>query len=193
MLYLQGCAYPYSFLDTQHRMHAAIAKFPCAQFYEGKLINARETLDRAPPWTTRLHRGRAPPPCFMAPYSFIDVAAGDDSQASASRSTQSISNPHEARMVAALLLHWQNDFGLDLRRDACVITFYSAQVSCIRRALRQTGVAGEVRVHTVDSFQGSEAAVCVCSFVRYCSISPVQKEGPLDIRVSRPGTVKSGS
>jgi superfamily I DNA and/or RNA helicase len=38
-------------------------------------------------------------------------------------------------------------------------------VSCIKQALAAAGLEG-VSVHTVDSFQGSEAQVCVCSFVR---------------------------
>jgi hypothetical protein len=38
-------------------------------------------------------------------------------------------------------------------------------VTCIQQALAAAGLAG-VGVHTVDSFQGSEAHVCICSFVR---------------------------
>jgi len=38
-------------------------------------------------------------------------------------------------------------------------------VSCIKQALAAVGLE-DVGVHTVDSFQGSEAQVCVCSFVR---------------------------
>ena len=48
---MQSCSYPFTLLDTQHRMHAEIARFPSARFYHGRLRNAHSTLDRQPPWT----------------------------------------------------------------------------------------------------------------------------------------------
>jgi len=45
----------------------------------------------------------------------------------------------------------------------CVLTFYNAQVLCIKNILRDRG---DVSVMTVDSFQGSEADIVLISFVR---------------------------
>ena len=66
-----------------------------------------------------------------------------------------------------LVQHLKNKQGLDLRKQVCVITFYSGQVLCINRALRTSGLGRDgVRVMTVDSFQGSECDVVLLSFVR---------------------------
>jgi hypothetical protein len=46
-----------------------------------------------------------------------------------------------------------------------IITFYSAQVARVRSELQKRGLSA-VKVHTVDSFQGSEADVVILSFVR---------------------------
>ena len=47
--------------------------------------------------------------------------------------------------------------------SVCVLTFYNAQVKCIKNAMK--GLA-DVSVMTVDSFQGSEADIVLISFVR---------------------------
>jgi superfamily I DNA and/or RNA helicase len=47
-----------------------------------------------------------------------------------------------------------------------IITFYNAQKAVIADQIRAAGLHERVPVHTVDSFQGSEADLVVCSFVR---------------------------
>lgn len=47
--------------------------------------------------------------------------------------------------------------------SVCVLTFYNAQVKCIKNAMK--GLT-DVSVMTVDSFQGSEADIILISFVR---------------------------
>jgi ATP-dependent RNA/DNA helicase IGHMBP2 len=47
--------------------------------------------------------------------------------------------------------------------SVCVLTFYNAQVKCIKSVMK--GLTG-VSVMTVDSFQGSEADIVLISFVR---------------------------
>ena len=48
-----------------------------------------------------------------------------------------------------------------------VITFYTAQVSCIENELKRvSGINRPIPVLTVDSFQGSEADIIIVSFVR---------------------------
>ena len=52
----------------------------------------------------------------------------------------------------------------------CIITFYSAQVHLLRDKIRNhvtfRCMSSHVPVHTVDSFQGSEADIVIISFVR---------------------------
>jgi hypothetical protein len=73
-------------------------------------------------------------------------------------------------------------YGPRILPSIVVITFYSAQVRCIKRTLSGLATTGEmvrpnnrnydvnvyssVKVHTVDSFQGSEADIVIVSFVR---------------------------
>ena len=114
-------------------MHPAIARFPCAHFYDNRLNNAPCTIDRVPPWPSD---PLAAPDPWLPPYCFIDVRSGADSSGGRQRSSdsrvappQSISNAAEARMVVRLLVHWQRERGLDVSRDSVVITFYASQVS----------------------------------------------------------------
>jgi hypothetical protein len=116
----------------QYRMHPAIARFPCAHFYHNRLLNAPCTVNRVPLWPSD---PLAAPDPWLQPYCFIDVCSGTDSSGGRpcpsgwrAKLPQSISNAAEARMVVRLLVHWQRERGLDVSRDAVVITFYAAQV-----------------------------------------------------------------
>ena len=63
---------PLHFLDTQYRMHPAIAAFPAAHFYAGRLRNAPDTLrpSSLAPWV-RAVGASAPGPCAS-----LDVSEG---------------------------------------------------------------------------------------------------------------------
>ena len=70
-----------------------------------------------------------------------------------------------------------------------IITFYSAQVSSIQRALRNAGIS--VTVSTVDSSQGCEADIVIVSFVRsrdsdeQHSIGFVKDERRINVAITR--------
>jgi len=59
--------------------------------------------------------------------------------------------------------------GFNMKTQLCVITFYTGQVACIKEKIRlelSEKDAEDIRVMTVDSFQGSECDCIILSFVR---------------------------
>ena len=147
-------------LDTQYRMHPALAFFPSGRFYGGRLKDGVAAADRKQP------RGVAWPAPSGAPLAFLDVADGVEVRVRDGNG--SASNAAEARAVARLLkrLVAANDVAA---ADIGVITPYAAQVRSIQRALADAlpaKVAEEIEVRTVDGFQGREKEVIVFSTVR---------------------------
>jgi hypothetical protein len=142
-----------SLLDTQYRMHQEIAHWPSAYFYANRLLTADYVTTRELPSDFPTH---------LKPYTFVDVHEGEETgKRGASKSNQS-----EARLACAFietLVKFQR--GNTKTFSVVVITFYSAQVQCIGRMLASHGIK-HVAVHSVDSFQGSEADVVICSAVR---------------------------
>eukprot|EP00854_Cymbomonas_tetramitiformis_P006387 gene6387-7652_t len=102
--------HPYTMLDTQYRMHPAVAAFPAQMYYEGRLLNSLQVTQRASPWRA------ASLNAWTAPYAFVDVEGSELT----GKGHPSMSNPKEA----ALDTH-----ALCLTTQLCVITFYSAQGS----------------------------------------------------------------
>jgi uncharacterized protein len=135
------------FLDRTHRMHPAVCAPVSALAYEGRLrsnddITAARRLDGYPPGVHVLpvrHEGN---------------------------STES---PEEAEAVAAqitLLLGstWTDEDGARplAPADVLVLAPYNAQVVLLRQRLAAAGL-GEVKVGTVDKFQGAQAPVVLIS------------------------------
>ena len=137
-----------SLLDTQYRMHPSIASWPAAQFYGGRLANADHVLTRNRP------QGLS---SSVPSYAFVDVASAESGGVGESKWNQ-----READVACALIRALKTK---SPTLFVVCITFYSAQVRAIARALQRAGVR-DVAVHSVDSFQGSEADVVVCSAVR---------------------------
>eukprot|EP00538_Stauroneis_constricta_P004175 CAMPEP_0119571358 /NCGR_PEP_ID=MMETSP1352-20130426/44079_1 /TAXON_ID=265584 /ORGANISM="Stauroneis constricta, Strain CCMP1120" /LENGTH=861 /DNA_ID=CAMNT_0007621037 /DNA_START=1034 /DNA_END=3619 /DNA_ORIENTATION=- len=142
-------------LAVQYRMSPSLLEHPSSYFYNGLVKCADETLDDA----------RSPPRGF--PWPSVDqhlafVQVGPDKEATHSFGGKS--NPAEADMVAKII--GSLVAGGDVNAtDVAVISPYSKQVQLIRTelALRRLG---DVRVGTVDSFQGQETDVVVFSCVR---------------------------
>ncbi len=135
------------FLDCTHRMHPAVCTPVSALAYEGRLqssidITATRHLDGYPPG--------------------VHVLRVDHE----SNSTES---PQEAEAIVAhirLLLgsSWTTEHGTRplAAADVLVLAPYNAQVLLLRQRLAGAGL-GDVRVGTVDKFQGAEAPVAVIS------------------------------
>ena len=137
-------------LQEQYRMHPEISRFPSTRFYRGRLVDVRG-----------LSPGHGLPP-----YAVVDVASGTEE---IYRRESQIINMREAQTLACFAK--QLTAGLENRQKTpgsrcpplVVITFYNGQAALIRQLL---GPQAGVEVHTVDSFQGSEAEVVLLSFVR---------------------------
>ncbi|EFN58210.1 hypothetical protein CHLNCDRAFT_142077 [Chlorella variabilis] len=139
-------------LDTQYRMHPAIASFPNSTFYGGRL--------RSSPTTG----ASTPPPPLPAPVTFINVADGRESLGSSKY------NAREADAVVGLLRQLlgrrsgSSDCGTVGGADIGVVTPYRAQAEQLRRRTQQ--LWPELEISTVDAFQGREKEVIIISPVR---------------------------
>jgi len=150
-----ACGVPPYMLDTQYRMHPAIAMFPSDLFYGGKLLNGVSPPERRPlagfPW-----------PREEFPVAFVPVNQGVETDDGASKL-----NEAEAAAVCdavgALLAGGQCG-----PADIAVVTPYTAQVKLIRRMTRKVLPSNGpiVEVSSTDGFQGREKEAIVFSAVR---------------------------
>ena len=140
-------------LQEQYRMHPEISRFPSARFYGGRLVDVRGNSGHFPSHN-------------LPPYAVVDVASGaeeiyrQDSHIINRREADALA--HFAKQLAAVCKD-QGKIAMGRCPALVVITFYNGQARLIRRLL---GAQAGVEVHTVDSFQGSEAEVVLLSFVR---------------------------
>ena len=194
-----GRGHPLVSLNVQHRMHPSIAKFPAKHFYEDNLCNAPSVPSRSPflhanvgeegigsdndveenAWAVS-SRGYL---VRLAPYVFMDWRGSETREGSqtAVSGKGSVSNPSEARVVAAVVAA--------ARRHArpgasiAVITPYSSQRDELVRALGDDAPA--VRVGTVDGFQGQEADIVVLSCTRTQNMGFLSDERRLNVALTR--------
>jgi ATP-dependent RNA/DNA helicase IGHMBP2 len=124
-------------LNTQYRMREAIAGFSSDYFYKGLLLSAHHLTNNG----THI--------------SFIDTAGSGFNEVNGSDGT-SLQNEGELRIVQKLL----ETEALDPLRTA-FISPYAGQVSAAKEILPK-----QMRVSTIDSFQGQEKEIVILSLVR---------------------------
>jgi uncharacterized protein len=139
------------FLPTSYRLHPRVCRFISDTVYEGRLRphpdNARQAVEprAGGRWITR-----------EAGIVFLPVEHEGNTQASEEEAEQ------VATVVGELLGGRVRDRAGVWRplgaRDVIVVAPYNAQVQALRRVL-----PADVRVGTVDRFQGQEAAVSIVS------------------------------
>jgi hypothetical protein len=158
-------------LNTQYRMHEAIAAFPSEQFYDGSL----ETASRNADWTIE----------DFAPLLGIDMAGTERTPENGTSKYNLDEADAAARQVQQLLAA-----GVD-PSDIGVISAYSRQVTEIQRRIGGLDeyTASGVQVDTVDSFQGSEREVIIVSLVRsnknnQSGFLTLPEEGPRRLNVA---------
>jgi len=142
-------------LREQYRMHAEIRSFPSKRFYAGRLVDASR------------HPHFSPTCPALPPYTIVDVARGQETVNNGRWAE--VSNLIEARAVVHFICAAAAHVSAE--ESLVVISFYNGQVALIRRLLQDEVGKGHsdarrVKIHTVDSFQGSEADIVVLSFVR---------------------------
>jgi len=149
---LRRLGVPTKLLTVQYRMHPAIAAFPSFAFYQSKLTNGLGPEARRAPmgyyW-----------PDPNAPLCFEGI--GDEDALLEERMGTSLQNKTECYRVNQIiegLLH----AGDVPASEIAVLTPYAAQASLLRSQLRSKGISAS----TVDSYQGRETDVVICSTVR---------------------------
>jgi DNA replication ATP-dependent helicase Dna2 len=160
-------------LRDQYRMNAPICDLVSNTFYEGRLRPGTPEVAarRLPDWF-RLH-GIAPAAGMIAdgpPVLFIDTS--DDPHGTdrdASLGDDSRSNEHEAAIIAALVTGLVDGLIPEMRgrvlAELGIISPYRRQNNVIQQALvkRDPQLAGDIRVDTVDRFQGGEKEIVLIS------------------------------
>jgi len=135
-------------LTTQYRMHEVIAAFPNEAFYDGVLTHGQRNRQ----WTIGT----------LDPLVALDVD-GEESRTP----MYSYINGAEAQTVATEVQQLLEQ-GV-MATDVGVITPYNGQIGKIRSVLQSElgeAVSGDVKVDTIDSFQGGQRDAIVVSFVR---------------------------
>ncbi|WP_346237122.1 AAA domain-containing protein [Niabella insulamsoli] len=128
---------PVTLLDIQYRMQPVIAGFSSHYFYQDLLQSAPQLKDEG------------------TPLIFIDTA-GSGFEESRGPDGASFQNRGELQIIKQLLL--QEGWPV---ADLAVISPYAGQVAAIKEALTD-----QLRVSTIDSFQGQEKTVIILSLVR---------------------------
>ena len=150
---------PSYLLDTQYRMHPAIAQLPADLVYGGHLISGTPPEHRMPP--QGFEWPRVDMPVAMVPVYGSETGEGT-----------SKSNRSEAEAVARVVQGLQ--YAGVRAADIGVISPYGAQVHLLRSLIRAGGGGGgargggdgQVEVSSVDGFQGREKEVIIFSCVR---------------------------
>lgn len=143
--------------QLQYRMHASLLEYPSAYFYNGMVVSASHLIKGDIPV-----RVGFPWPAAGLPLAFVNV----EGDLEVMHEFGGKSNPTEADVVASIvarLVKTKEDPVHE--KDIAVISPYSKQVQLIQNELVKNNIY-EVRVGTVDSFQGQECGVVVFSAVR---------------------------
>ncbi|CAK0874866.1 unnamed protein product, partial [Prorocentrum cordatum] len=158
---LMSSGHDYVMLEEQYRMHPEISRFPSARFYGGRLVDVARSP--AAGGQDDLLAG-----LDLPSYVVVNVSGGKEVCQRNGRAE--MSNPHEASAVVRVA---RRIAAAAPESAIVVITFYNGQAHLLRSLLREGARAPpegpgapRVVVHTVDSFQGSEADVVLLSFVR---------------------------
>ena len=132
-------------LDTQYRMHEQIMEFSNRRFYQGRLMAHADVAARS--W----HKEQ---PVVQ----WIDTAGCGFAETSG-EDGESKRNPEEITLIQQHMERW----GMNSDWQYALISPYRAQVESMMEAF---GNCSNVRVDTIDSFQGQEADVVYISLVR---------------------------
>lgn len=140
-------------LLRNYRCHPTILHLPSELFYCGQLIPCKENDESSSNWLDLL-----PKPEF--PILFVGIQGIDEREGS----NPSWFNRIEASKVVEIITDLMADKGLS-EEDVGVITPYRQQVLKIRKALESLDLPN-IKVGTVEQFQGQERKVIIVSTVR---------------------------
>eukprot|EP00930_Biecheleria_cincta_P061035 TRINITY_DN46600_c0_g1_i1.p1 TRINITY_DN46600_c0_g1~~TRINITY_DN46600_c0_g1_i1.p1 ORF type:complete len:1026 (+),score=160.36 TRINITY_DN46600_c0_g1_i1:277-3078(+) len=158
---LLGQGLPHAFLDTQFRMHPAIARHSASTFYENRLKDGVTPVARKAP-------AGFPWPCKDVGVAFISPSHAPETRSDAGASW---SNPGEAQIVMEILRGVLSAGDLSAN-EIGVVTPYMGQVRTLRQHVRQELASDmledprELEIKSVDGFQGREKELIIFSAVR---------------------------
>jgi uncharacterized protein len=133
------------FLGVSYRMHPAICSFVSNAIYDGRLTSAEQTA----------RHGVAGADLTGAGLRYASVAHDGNDQASVQEADRIV---REVRSLMAGTVTDDDGVARAMQsNDIIIVSPYNAQRRLIRRRLEEAGL--DVRVGTVDKFQGQEAAV----------------------------------
>ncbi|KAK7399848.1 hypothetical protein VNO78_11042 [Psophocarpus tetragonolobus] len=163
---LSSLGHPNHFLNIQYRMHPAISSFPNSHFYLNQILDAPNVLKKN-------YRKKYLPGPMFGPYSFINVVGGIEEFDDAGRSRKNMVEVAVVmKIIKSCFKAWRDS---KENLSIGVVSPYAAQVVAIQDFLGQrydTHDGFDVKVKTVDGFQGGERDIIILSTVRTnCSTS----------------------
>ncbi|CAJ2677798.1 unnamed protein product [Trifolium pratense] len=163
---LSTLGHPNHLLNIQYRMHPAISSFPNSCFYLNQILDAPNVI-------AKNYRKQYLPGPMFGPYSFINIIGGTEEFDDAGRSRK---NMVEVAVVMKIIRNcFRAWFDSNENLSIGVVSPYAAQVVAIQDMLRQKYDKHEgfdVKVKTIDGFQGGEQDIIILSTVRTdCSTS----------------------
>jgi superfamily I DNA and/or RNA helicase len=140
-------------LVEQHRMHPEIAAYISSASYDNQLQNAPEVLEYH-------YVSRRPLPVALHMVDTAGLRGGRERRGAGG----ALRNDAEVRVCAQVVRIL--DERVDPNLSLAVIAMYADQVDRLRQALSRRHFRRQVRIDTVDSFEGREEDMVVISLVR---------------------------
>lgn len=192
----EGWTWAYDMLSHQGRMHASIAAFPSAQFYEGKLHPLPPEVDtlqwqrqdlswELPPQSNALEQRLARKRLHYFPTE-VDLSSNYKT------------NRHEAVQIASILQAFAQLYahnGVELKAEQIgIITPFRAQIAQIRAVLREQDAQQDTHfadctIDTVERYQGGARdiillSVCLNSYTQLDAIVSLSDDEKVDRKLN---------
>ena len=139
-------------LTIQYRMKPGICLWPSKQYYEGKLQTDPSVLKRSPLLGDN--------PLLLKQRAFFDVKSNEV------KVGHSCSNDIEVRAIADIVKKIRST-NQDCKIG--IISFYAAQVNKLEASFKKQKLKTNLRISSVDGFQGDECDIIIISCVRTSS------------------------
>jgi len=156
-------------LECQYRMHPLIAEFPSRTFYQGKLKTHASVEER--------HNKQAIPTFLQNPLRFFNIEGMEEESGTSSM------NKTEAGQVEKVL----NDLlksGVK-PQDIGIITPYIGQKGVLQKNIHKNRGLKEIKIASVDEYQGGEKNYIIISTVRTKKIGFLSDERRLNVSITR--------
>jgi predicted RecB family nuclease len=137
------------FLGTSYRMHPGVCEFVSELMYEGRLTSDERCANQAV-----ILQGSELNGAGLRAMPVVHSGCSSESLPEAERIAAAVAQLSKSTIVLAD----GTQRACELGRDILVVAPYNAQVELLRRVLSRHGL-GDVRVGTVDKFQGQEAPI----------------------------------